>query len=138
MKKKNSKKLINKSREIIKLRKEKYPLGLLCPGSFFKNIIIKDIKPAALRKKLLKKVGKDKIMFGKIPAGYILEIVGAKGMKYGGIKVAEHHGNLIYNFGKGRASEIKKLAKILKVKVKRRFGLELEEEIQYLNHDLAR
>ncbi|MDO8575070.1 MAG: UDP-N-acetylmuramate dehydrogenase, partial [bacterium] len=134
----NSKNLINKSKEIIKIREKKYWPGLLCPGSFFKNIIIKNIKPLALRKKLLEKIGKDKIMFGKIPAGYILEAVGAKGMKRGGIKVANHHGNLIYNSGKGKASEILKIAKILKSKVKKKFGLKLEEEIQYLNCGLIR
>lgn len=128
----DSLKLINESKKIIKLREKKYWPGLLCPGSFFKNIIVKNIKPAGLRKKLLKKVGKDKIMFGKIPAGYILEAIGAKGMRYGGIRVAKHHGNLIYNSGKGKHSEILKLAKMLKIKVKRRFGIDLEEEIQFV------
>src|SRR3989344_5056934 len=128
----NSEKLMNESKKIIKLREKKYWPGLLCPGSFFKNIIIKNIKPAALRKKLLKKIGKDKIMFGKIPAGYILEVVGAKGKKCGGNKRAKHHGNLIYNSGKGKSSEILKLTKMLKTKVKRRFGLDLEEEVQFV------
>ena len=134
----DSKKLMDESKKIIKLREKKYRPGLLCPGSFFKNIIVKNIKPAAVRKKLLKKVGKDKIIFGKIPAGYILEAVGAKGMRRGGIRVAKHHGNLIYNSGKGKSSEILKLAKMLKTKVKRRFGLDLEEEIQYLNYNSTR
>lgn len=128
----NPEKLMSESKKIIKLREKKYWPGLLCPGSFFKNIIIKNIKPAALRKKLLKKVGKDKIIFGKIPAGYILEAIGAKGMRCGGIKVAKHHGNLIYNSGRGKTSEILKLAKILKLKVKKEFGFKLKEEIQYL------
>lgn len=129
----NSAELINKSKEIIKLREEKYRPGLWCPGSFFKNIVVKDIKPAALRKTFLAKFAEDKIRYGKVTAGYILELIGAKGMEYGGIKVAKHHGNLIYNSGKGKAAEVKKLAKILKIKVKRKFGLELEEEVQYLN-----
>ena len=128
----NSEKLINESEKIIKLREKKYWPGLLCSGSFFKNILIKNIKSAALRKKLIKKIDKDKIMFNKIPAGYILEAIGAKGMKCGGIKVAKHHGNLIYNSGKGKSSEILKLAKMLKTKVKRRFGLDLEEEVQFV------
>ncbi|MFH1146006.1 MAG: UDP-N-acetylmuramate dehydrogenase [bacterium] len=129
----NSKKLVNKSKEIMKIREMKYWPDLLCPGSFFKNIVVKDIKPAALRKRFLKKLAKDKITHGKIPAGYVLELVGAKGIKYGGVKVAKHHGNLIYNSGKGKAAEIEKLVKILKIKVKRKFGIEMEEEIQYLN-----
>jgi len=128
----NSKNLISKSRELIKIREKKYRPGLLCPGSFFKNIVVKNIKPLALRKKLLKKVGKDKTMFGKIPAGYILEVIGAKEMRCGEIRVAKHHGNLIYNSGKGKSSEILKLAKMLKMKVKKRFELDLEEEVQFV------
>ncbi|MBI2588109.1 UDP-N-acetylenolpyruvoylglucosamine reductase, partial [Candidatus Berkelbacteria bacterium] len=68
----------------------------------------------------------------KVPAGYLLEQVGAKGMQEGGIKVASYHGNLFYNTGKGKASDIQKLAVSLKNKVKKEFGIELEEEIQYL------
>ena len=131
----NFKKLIDESKKIIKIRENKYWPGLLCPGSFFKNIVIKDIKSITLQKKLLKKVGKDKIKFGKIPVGIILEAVGAKGMKRGGIRVANHHANLIYNSGKGKTSEILKLSKILKAKIKKKFGFDLEEEIQYLGED---
>jgi len=71
-------------------------------------------------------------MFGKIPAGYILEVIGAKEMRCGEIRVAKHHGNLIYNSGKGKSSEILKLAKMLKMKVKKRFELDLEEEVQFV------
>ncbi len=53
-------------------------------------------------------------------------------MKYGKIKVAKHHGNLIYNSGQGTSEEIIKLAKILKNKVRRKFGINLEEEIQLI------
>lgn len=128
----NQKNLMSKSKEIIRIREKKYQPNILCPGSFFKNILVKDIKPSALRKKIVEKIGQDKIMFGKIPAGYVLDVVGAKGMKYGGIAVAKHHGNLIYNSGKGKTSEVLKLSKMLKFKIKKKFGLKLEEEIQYI------
>lgn len=131
-KKANPKELQKTSEETVKLRKKKYWPGLLCPGSFFKNIVINNVKPTVLRKKFLKKIDKYKINHGKVPAGYLLEEVGAKGMRIGAIKVAEHHGNLIYNTGQGKTKDIEKLAKILKNKVKERFGIELEEEIQYL------
>lgn len=126
------KELYKMSKEIIKLREQKYPPGLLCPGSFFKNIVVEDIKPTNLKKKILLKIPKEKIIYGKIPAGYLLESIGAKGMKNGKIKIAEHHGNLIYNSGDGKFGEVKKLAQILKSKVRKKFGIDLEEEIQYL------
>jgi UDP-N-acetylmuramate dehydrogenase len=120
------------SRDIIQLRKQKYRPGLRCPGSFFKNILLADIKPLKRRQAFLDKVPANMIQYGKVPAGYLLESVGAKGMREGGIAVAEHHGNLIYNTGHGTAREIKKLAEILKAKVKKTFGILLEEEVRYL------
>lgn len=130
----DQKNLTGKSKEIIRTRAGKYQPDILCPGSFFKNILVKNIRPLALRQKVIEKIGKDKIMFGKIPAGYVLDAIGAKGMKCRGVAVAKHHGNLIYNSGKGKTSEVLKLSKMLKSKVKKKFGLKLEEEIQYLNN----
>ncbi len=132
LKNENSKKLSKTSEEIIKLRQQKYWPDLLCPGSFFKNIVIKRIKPSSLKKKLLSKIPENKVTYGKVPAGYLLEMVGSKGMRCGNIKVAIHHGNLIYNIGKGKSSEIIRLAEVLKSKVRKKFGINLEEEVQYL------
>src|SRR3989344_1041587 len=50
----------------------------------------------------------------------------------GKIKVAEHHGNLFYNAGGGTAHDIKKLAVMMKDRVLKKFGINLEEEVQYL------
>lgn len=131
-KKASSKKLTKISQEIIKLRQEKYWSDLLCPGSFFKNILIKNIKPEFLRKKFLSKIPKDKITHGKVSSGYLLESVEAKGIKFGNIRVADHHANLIYNHGGGKSSEVIKLSKVLKEKVKKKFGISLEEEVQFI------
>ncbi len=120
------------SREIMNIREKKYPPDLLCPGSFFKNILIKEIKPITLRKRFLLKIPIDMINHGKISAGYLLESVGAKSLKCGGIKVSDYHGNLIYNSGSGTSKEVTRLSKILINKVKTKFGVTLEEEVQYL------
>ena len=74
---------------------------------------------------------RNKIIGNKIPAGYLLEQVGAKGMQIGGIRIADFHGNLFINDGNGKASEVRKLAKILKKRVQKKFGIVLEEEIRY-------
>lgn len=114
------------SKSIITLRLRKYKPGIRCPGSFFKNVLVSEVS-----KKSLALVDPTKIIEGKIPAGYLLEQVGAKGMRVGGIEVAHHHGNLFINRGRGTAKDVKKLAKILKDRVKKKFGIELEEEIRY-------
>lgn len=112
--------------EIIHLREKKYKPGLKCPGSFFKNILEKDLSTRELNK-----INRNKIIYGKLPAGYLLEEVGAKGMRVGDIEIADFHGNLFINRGNGKASDVKQLAFILKKRVLGRFGITLEEEIRY-------
>ena len=146
----DSKKLQKISRDIIKIRLKKYKPGLRCPGSFFKNVLVnphtkRGVVPSARNldsprygvgvkdeiRKALKIIPKNKIIDGKIPAGYLLEEVGAKGMQIGGIKIADFHGNLFINQGGAKANDVKKMAKILKERVKKKFGIVLEEEIRY-------
>ena len=107
----NAEKLAKKSKEIIKIREKKYKPSLRCAGSIFKNIVVEG---------------------GKIPAGSLLESVGAKGMKAGGVYVANYHANLLINNGRGKASDAKKLINILKNKVYKKYGIRLEEEVRYL------
>lgn len=126
-KKEDRQKLLEKSRSIIAERTEKYPLDLKCPGSFFKNVL-----SAKCSKTALKKIDQTKIIDGKIPAGYLLAEVGARGMKVGGIKVADYHGNLLINEGGAKYKDVEKLVKILKERVKEKFGIKLEEEVRYL------
>ena len=53
-------------------------------------------------------------------------------MRSGGIHVADYHANLIYNAGGGTAAELCKLIVELKSRVRKQFGLQLEEEVQYV------
>lgn len=122
--------LKRESEDIVALRAQKYRPELLCPGSFFKNVLA-----SSLSKEQLEKIPKDKIVYGKIPAGYLLEQVGAKGAQKGKIKIAGHHGNLFINLGKGKASDFFELAREYKNKVKKRFGIELEPEVQVIGFD---
>ena len=105
---------------------KKYKPGLKCPGSFFKNVLVRDAS-----QRTLKLIDKIKIIKSKIPTGYLLEEVGAKGMRRGGIKIADFHGNLFINEGAGTARDVKELAKELKKRVRDHFGIELEEEVMY-------
>ena len=113
------------SREIRALREKKYPAGLKCPGSFFKNLRVEDLPPRARAK-----IPKDKIVHGKVPAGYLLEEVGAKGKSLGGVKIASYHGNLFFTEGEGTAEDFLALAKECRRRVKKRFGVRLDPEVQ--------
>jgi UDP-N-acetylmuramate dehydrogenase len=46
--------------------------------------------------------------------------------------VAAYHANLIYNGGAGTAADLCALIQELKGRVTRRFGIDLEEEVQYV------
>ena len=67
-----------------------------------------------------------------MPAAWFLEQVGAKGTQRGDIHVANYHANLIYNAGAGTAADLCAVIVDLKARVRERFGIELEEEVQYV------
>ncbi|MDO8493582.1 MAG: UDP-N-acetylmuramate dehydrogenase [bacterium] len=119
--------LKKKSKEIIETRNKKYTPGIKCPGSFFKNILIENIPEASL-----KHLPKDRDYFGKVVAGYLLEQVGAKGMKEGGVEIANFHGNLLMNTGEATFKDVITLAEKLKKLVLDKFGIQLEEEVRYI------
>lgn len=123
-----SKELRQEADEILEKRLVKYPPGIKCPGSFFKNLVAEK-----LPKEILKKIPKEKIVYGKVPAGSLLEMVGAKGDKLGEIEIASYHANLFINKGGGSASDFYLLAKKYAQKVKDKFNISLEPEVQLVN-----
>jgi UDP-N-acetylmuramate dehydrogenase len=98
-----------------------------CAGSIFKNLILSEL-PAQAGAAVPAAVVRE----GKVPAAWFLEQVGAKGMRRGLIQVASYHANLVYNEGGGTAAELCALIGDLKQRVQKRFGIELEEEVQYV------
>lgn len=124
----NREELSQKAREIITIRNAKYVPGVKCPGSFFKNVLVSDISPEALAK-----IPADKIRDGKIATGWLLEQVGARGMREGEIEVADFHGNLLFNHDGGTAEQVKILAEKLKKLVWEKFEIKIEEEVRYLD-----
>lgn len=112
---------------ILKIRDEKFPPELKCAGSIFKNLFFADL-PQDVQGLVPKEVVRE----GKVPSAYFLEQIGAKGMFAGGIRVADYHANLIYNTGTGTAAQVRHLIAILKERVIEHYGIELEEEVQYL------
>jgi len=113
--------------EIFQIRLAKYPQTMQCAGSIFKNLILAEL-PESVRQQIPERVVRE----GKAPSAYFLEQVGAKGMRSGGIQVADYHANLIYNAGGGTARELCELIGELKARVREQFGLELDEEVQYV------
>jgi UDP-N-acetylmuramate dehydrogenase len=119
--------LIKTAGDIVKVRNEKFPVTMKCAGSIFKNLLWKEL-PA----EVAAEVPPVAVREGKVPAAWFLEQVGAKGLQRGDIHVATYHANLIYNNGAGLAADLTALIGELKDRVRTRFGIELEEEVQYV------
>jgi UDP-N-acetylmuramate dehydrogenase len=113
--------------EILAMRNAKFPPTMKCAGSIFKNLILAELPPAVAAQ-----VPDAVVREGKVAAAYFLEQAGAKGLRRGGIHVADYHANLVYNAGGGTAAELREVIAELKRRVRERFALELEEEVQYV------
>jgi len=104
--------------EVLARRRQKLPTEDMCAGSYFKNIE----DPSAPH--------------GKIPAGKLLDEAGVKSFREGNAAVSEKHANIIVNPDEATAADILKLAKRMKLAVKEKFGVELEEEVRFLGKSL--
>ncbi len=113
--------------EILEVRNAKFPVTMKCAGSIFKNLLVAEL-PAGVAAA----IPPANVREGKVPAAWFLEQAGAKGLSQGGIHVADYHANLIYNSGDGTAAELRAVIADLKRRVHERFGIELEEEVQYV------
>ena len=65
-------------------------------------------------------------------AGQMIDDLGLKGKTIGQAQVSEQHGNFINNLGQATASEVVMLISLIKQKVRDRYHLQLEEEINYI------
>ncbi len=118
-------------KEYIKKRGH-HPAGFPSAGSVFKNIVIAENQKVfdSLCKKF-PELDKFKTS-GKIPTGWFVEELGLRGKKIGGAMIAKEHGNFILNTGNAKATDVVVLTSLIKQKVRVNFGLQLEEEIQYV------
>jgi UDP-N-acetylmuramate dehydrogenase len=124
LKKGKRKEIEEKIKEILRLRKEKQPLEFPSAGSVFKNVPVEKV-PKEIREKF-----KEEIKDGFLPAGVLIEAAGLKGFQIEGAKISEKHANFILNVGEAKASDVKELMEKIKKEVKKKFKVQLEEEIK--------
>lgn len=98
--------------ELLRLRREAQPPLKGTAGSFFKN-------PA-----------------GEY-AGALIERAGMKGERRGGALCSHVHANFLVNTGSASATEILELACLIRERVWRQFGVELEPEVQIVGRGAA-
>ncbi len=107
LKKENAKIIQEKRDNANKGRKTNQPLKYRSAGSVFKN-------PK------------------NYAAGYLIDQVGLKGTKIGDAEISNHHANFFINHGKASSTDILKLIELAKTKVKEKFNIKLELEIQMM------
>ncbi len=120
---------------ISEIRNSKLPVPSVLPnvGSFFKNVELS----LSVFKKIQKKypslpsfpLNKQKV---KIPSGWLIEQAGFKGKKIGSVRMYEKQALILVNEGGASASQVLNLVKKVKSAVKKKFGLDLIEEVNII------
>ena len=67
-------------------------------------------------------------------AAIIAKVPGLTGTKVDGAQVSTKHPNFIINLGGAKAKDVIKLIKLVKLRVKKRFGVDIQEEIRYIGY----
>ncbi|OGL88466.1 UDP-N-acetylenolpyruvoylglucosamine reductase [Candidatus Uhrbacteria bacterium RIFCSPLOWO2_02_FULL_51_9] len=129
---------VKKMMEYLDKRNKTQPKGAASTGCIFKNYEFppKVDQPLAdapfLETMRAKSVPEEFLTKKRISAGWLIEQVGMKGAKVGGAEVSAAHGNFIVNSGHATAADVRTLIVNSKEKVAGKFGIDLEEEIQYI------
>ncbi|MBM3250617.1 MAG: UDP-N-acetylmuramate dehydrogenase [Candidatus Nealsonbacteria bacterium] len=108
LKKGDKRKIQKKIKENLDLRRRRHPLNFPSAGSVFIN--------------------KSK----KFPSSFLIEQCGLKGKRVGDAYVSEKHSGFIVNLGKAKAKDILELIKIIKKEVRKKFKINLKEEIRMI------
>lgn len=125
-------KIKNLSQANLSRRLEANPQGFSA-GCIFKNLEYK--KVIKQNKKLAQELADGgKVRNGKIAAGYLIDLAGLKGKVRRGAKVSDKHANFIINTGQAEAKDIIYLINLIKKKIKNKYKLNLEEEVQYFRN----
>jgi len=110
-------------KEYLNYKKERQPFDYPSAGSIFKN-------PSGFS---VGELGEEsKFSSSSFAAARLIEKCGLKGKRIGQAKISEKHANFIVNLGNARAKDVKELIDLVKKEVKKKFKINLEEEIRFL------
>lgn len=122
---------LKKMMEFLDRRNKTQPKGAASTGCIFKNY---EFPPEADQIQAFRQKGVLEEFLDKkrISAGWLIEQAAMKGEKVGGAEVSSAHGNFIVNSGHATATDVRALVAKIKERVAEKFGIDLEEEIQYI------
>ena len=120
---------------VINIRNKKLPNPKLLgnSGSFFKNPIINNEDFKKLKNKFPNIISyKISNTHTKLAAGWLIEDAGYKGYRLGDAGVHEKQALVLVNYGKASGKDIFDLANMIKEKIKEKYGIVLEPEVNIL------
>ena len=129
LKKGNSEQVKKAIDEKIEYRNLKHPMEYPNIGSTFKNIPVEEVTDK--QREEFKDFTKDD-PFPVVLTTKLLALAELKGKRAGDAQISEKHPNFIVNLGNAKAYDVRKLIDLAKETVKDKFGIDLEEEITYL------
>ncbi len=108
----------------LEIRRVKHPQWRIEPtaGSYFKNL-----PPGFSAPGLPLSPGTQ-----RIAAGALLDACECRGLRVGDAAVFAKHANILVNAGHATAADVLTLAEVMKARVRKKFGVELEEEVMFL------
>ncbi|MEO9476627.1 MAG: UDP-N-acetylmuramate dehydrogenase [Cyclobacteriaceae bacterium] len=127
--------LKNVSQAVIDIRQSKLPdpLDIGNAGSFFKNPVVETDYFEALKAAFDSIPGyKIDDNTTKIPAGWMIDQCGWKGRRIGEVGVHEKQALVLVNHGSGTGKEIVELSEMVQESVFKRFGVQLEPEVNFI------
>lgn len=123
------------SEAVIKIRQSKLPdpAKIGNAGSFFKNPSVDRIQYEELKTEYPHIPGYDLPDNNvKVPAGWLIEQCGWKGVTRGAIGVHKKQALVLVNYGGGSGDELKNLAEEIRASVIEKFGIELNAEVNII------
>jgi len=130
LRKEDAKTCLARVKEYSQKKSSTQPLQNASAGCTFKNVQFTEPDPL-WRDKIPQRFLEKKV----IPAGWLIDEVGLKGKKIGGISISTQHGNFLVNDGTGTAEQMIQLMSMAKMRVRDQFGIQLQEEIQLIGFE---
>lgn len=115
------------SEETVAEREKRHLQNVKAAGSFFMN----PVAPQNIIE-MFEKEKNVKSRENRVPAGWLIEKAGMKGATVGGAIASLQHPNYIVNQGNATATDVQTLAENVRMKVKKDFSVELQEEAAIL------
>ena len=120
---------------VITIRESKLPdpAKIGNSGSFFKNPVISEESYQAIKKEHAALPGYPQDEGGiKVPAGWLIEQCGFKGMRHGNAGVYEKQALVLINLGNATGEEVLELALKIKAAVYEKFGVHIQPEVNII------